>query len=154
MEKPAKCLCGSTQFWQPVGHDWVCVACHPDPNALDKLRDRVKLGNEKLWQALQQIKEMAHDSAEWSRQMDRWNQAQERLHLLCQELRARGFNNCLYMEGKERTKTCLTQGGGTWCQVCSSNIPYWEGEFANLGEVRRAKAIQLGGGTSFEVAVG
>jgi len=97
------------------------------------LRDRVIKGNQKLYDAWLQIKEMDHKSEEWSAQMDRWNEAQERLHILCLELKYKGYEDCLYLteEGK-RLKSCLHNPDGFWCQVCPSIKRYWEEEFTKL----------------------
>ncbi len=62
------------------------------------LRDRVKLGNNKLFKAWLQIREIAHDSEEWARQMELWHQAAEKLSLLCSELKLKGYTDCLYIK--------------------------------------------------------
>ncbi|GAH11834.1 unnamed protein product [marine sediment metagenome] len=96
------------------------------------LRDRVRLGNYKLFRAWQQIKELAHDSEQWSQQIDRWHDATEKLSLLCSELKLKGYADCLYMENGKRTKSCLSNPDGFFCQVCSSIYPYWELELMSL----------------------
>ncbi len=96
------------------------------------LRDRVIKGNNKLFAAWQQIRELAHNTEEWSAQMDRWNEAQERLHYLCLELKTKGYHDCLYIENGKKTKLCLSNPDGFWCQVCSSDIKYWEQELMEL----------------------
>lgn len=97
------------------------------------LRDRVIAGNDKLFRAWLQIRELAHDTQEWSRQMDRWAEAQQRLHLLCSELKLRGFTDCLYLDGSgKKTKNCLHNPDNWWCCVCPSDEPYWEKELMSL----------------------
>lgn len=96
------------------------------------LRDRVIKGNQKLFEALEQIKKIAHDTEEWSRQMDRWNEAQNKLHLLCLDLKAKGYSDCLYLANGKRTKSCIKNANGFWCQVCPSSHRYWEEEFSTL----------------------
>lgn len=97
------------------------------------LRDRVVNGNQRLFEAWLKIKELAHDSEEWSRQMDRWNEAQEKLHVLCLELKMMGYSDCLYLdESNRKTKSCLENPDGFWCQVCPSGYPYWEVEAGKL----------------------
>jgi len=97
------------------------------------LRDRVKLGNEKLFLAWQEIKKIAHDTEEWKVQMDKWSQAQEKLHLLCTELTYKGFEDCLYLnEVGKKTRGCLSNPNGFWCQVCPSIKLYWERELLDL----------------------
>lgn len=95
------------------------------------LRDRVKKGNDKLFQAWLQIRELA-DKEEWSRQMDRWSEAGQKLHALCDELKLKGYNDCLYLENGKKVRSCLDNPDGFWCQVCPSVYPYWEAELMNL----------------------
>lgn len=98
------------------------------------LRDRVKKGNDKLFQAWLQIRELAHNSDEWSKQMELWHQASEKLGVLCTELKLKyHYCDCLYLDelGK-KTRSCLNNSGGFWCQVCSSDYPYWQNELMSL----------------------
>jgi len=98
------------------------------------LRDRVKRGNDVLFKAWLQIRELAHDSEEWSRQMELWHQAGKKLSLLCTELKLRDYCDCLYRNEKgERTRSCLDNPDQFWCQVCPSNISYWDKELMSLG---------------------
>ena len=95
------------------------------------LRDRVVRGDEKLFQAWLQIREMNGEEKE--KQLDRWNEAQEKLHYLNLELKAKGYCDCLYRNEKgEKTKRCLDEPNGWWCNVCSSSYPYWETELMSL----------------------
>ena len=103
------------------------------------LRDRVKKGNDKLFQAWLQIRELADDKEEWSRQMDRWQEATEKLHQLCQELKLKGYTDCLYLENGEKMRRCLDNPDGFWCQVCPSVYPYWETELMELPSPRVPK---------------
>ena len=102
------------------------------------LRDRVKSGNDKLFKVWLQIRELA-DKEEWSRQMDRWNEAQEKLHSLCQELKLKGYTDCLYLENDKKMRRCLDNRDGFWCQVCPSIYPYWETELMELPSPKVAK---------------
>lgn len=96
------------------------------------LRDRVKLGNEKLFLAWQEIKKIAHDTEEWKAQMDRWSQAQEKLHLLCTELKY-NYHDCLYLdENGKKARGCLSNPNGFWCQTCPSSVPHWQDELMSL----------------------
>jgi len=102
--------------------------------AIDKsleLKARVIKGNEKLWQAWLQIREIAHDSEKWRAQMDLWVEAGNKLKLLCLELQG-SYKDCLYMVNGQRTKTCLSEPDGWFCQACPSEIPYWAQELVNL----------------------
>ena len=99
---------------------------------LDALKDRVRLGNDKLFQAWLQIRELVDDKEEWARQMDRWQEATEKLHSLCQELKLKGYNDCLYLENGKRVRSCLSNPDSFWCQVCPSIYPYWETELMEM----------------------
>ncbi len=159
MERPTKACfaCGSDNWWlTPDGH-WFCGKCHPNPNpgsnpgeegpnvlaneppseppsyALEilALRDRVIKGNDKLSKVRFQIQEM-EEGEEKEYQWDRWNEAQERLHHLCLELKAKGYHDCLYIENGKKTKSCLSNPEGSWCQVCPSSVSYWAQELMKL----------------------
>lgn len=93
------------------------------------LKERVILGNQKLFDAWLKIKELVHNSEEWSREMERWHEASDRLRLLCSELKYKGYNACLYLDANgKKTKSCLNNPNGFWCLVCPSSFPYWEKE--------------------------
>jgi len=138
MERPTKpCwACGSDDWWLTPDGRWLCGRCHPSPNpestpseegsgalagslasalpspALEvlALRDRVIKGNDKLFAAWQQIRELAGEERE--HQWDRWNEAQERLHYLCLELKQH-YSDCLYLnENSKRFRSCLSEPGG------------------------------------------
>ena len=162
MQKPTKpCyVCGSDVWRQTSDGRWLCGKCHPNPspdsssgekgtgepastlasspaNALPSpalevldLRDRVIKGNDKLFAAWLQIREL--DGEEREHQWDRWNEAQERLHYLCLELQTKGYHDCLYIENGKRVKSCLSESGSWWCQVCPSSVLYWEQELMKL----------------------
>lgn len=150
MQKPTKpCrACGSTDFWQRSDGEWLCNWCHPNPNPGSNpaspsnegkysfevlaLRDRVILGNKKLNDAWEQIKTMDHESQQWRDEFDRWHLANEKLSLLCTELKLRGYEDCLYLNEKgKKAKSCLEQSG-IGCRVCPSIIPYSEQELMAL----------------------
>ena len=92
------------------------------------LRDRVKLGNEKLFLAWQQIRDFADDKERWATVMDQVNEAQSLLQTKCSELKAKGYEDCLYIEGGKKTRSCSMASTGFFCIVCPSAIPYWEKE--------------------------
>ena len=147
MEKPTKpCyVCGSSDWWLALDGRYLCGKCHLNPNpgsnpvSSEKkyssevlaLRARIILGNKKLNDAFEQIKQLTHDSEEWGRAMDRWHEANERLSALCTQLKLMGYEDCLYLneKGKKMSK-CLEQSG-IGCRVCPSKIHYWEQEFNN-----------------------
>lgn len=94
------------------------------------LRDRVILGNKKLNNALEQLKDIVDDKERWSEEMECWRQANEKLSLLCTQLKTLGYNDCLYLDGQGRkTRKCLE---GMGCRVCPSRIPYGEQELMKL----------------------
>lgn len=154
MKKPSgKCYaCGSNDWWQRPDGGWSCGKCHPNLNPgsalaakeghppeviigkehspeVLALRDRVRLGNDKLFQAWLQIREVAGDEEEWKRQMDRLGEAAEKLRGFCNKLKLGGYTDCLYLENGKKTRPCLnSEEGSFWCQVCSSDIRYWEQE--------------------------
>lgn len=97
---------------------------------LMKLRDRVIIGNDKLWKAWLQIREM--DGEQREEQLDKWSEAQKKLHLLCQELKLKGYTDCLYLIDGKKMKNCLDNPDGFWCQVCPSVKTYWEDELMSL----------------------
>lgn len=99
-------------------------------NELELLKQRVKTGNDKLYQALKRIQQIK-DNEERSYQMGRFLEAKRKLNGLCQELKNAGFVECLYMEEGKKTRLCLRDPEG-WCQVCPSNHPYWEDEIMSL----------------------
>ena len=95
------------------------------------LRDRVIKGNDVLWKAWQQIRNMNGEERE--KQLDKWNEAQQKLHLLCGELKLKGYEDCLYLDKNgKKTRNCLQNPDGFYCQVCPSNKNYWEDELMNL----------------------
>ncbi len=152
MERPTKpCwVCGSNAWWLTPDGRWLCGKCHPNPNpesspgpppAEEKysseilaLRDRVILGNKKLNDAFEQIKQLAHDSEEWSRVMDRWHEANEKLSALCTELKLKyNYNECLYLDDQgRRTKKCLEPSDDLGCRVCPSSTTYLTQELMEL----------------------
>ncbi|GAJ12660.1 unnamed protein product, partial [marine sediment metagenome] len=138
MEKPTKpCYgCGGTDWWQRPDGGWCCSRCCPNPHPgsapaphsnegkysseLLVLRDRVILGNKKLNDAWEQIKGMLHDTEEWNYQFEQWHQANEKLSVLCTQLKTMGYEDCLYLDEKgKKIKSCLDQGG-IGCRVCPS----------------------------------
>jgi len=144
LQKPTKpChICGENAWWLTPDGRYLCGRCHPNPNEGDPpnnefevLKSRIKLGNDKLWRAWEQIKGLVGDKEEWSNQMDRWAQAKEKLWGLIEELRQRfNFYDCLYIENGKKTKGCLHNDDGFFCQVCpcKPGNPYWEKELMAL----------------------
>ena len=140
MEKTQKmptkpCLCGANEWYQRADGGWSCGRCSPKPAVVYSpetiaLRDRVILGNDVLFKAWLQIREF--DGAEREEQLDRWNEAQEKLHRLCLELQALGYEDCLYIKDGKKSKSCISEPDQFWCQVCSSSHPYWEEELMKL----------------------
>ncbi len=92
------------------------------------LRDRVILGNDKLFRAWLQIRELVDDKEEWAR----FGEATKKLRELCIELRYH-YSDCLYLnEDGKRTRSCLSNPDDFWCQVCPSSRKYSEEELMAL----------------------
>ena len=96
------------------------------------LKDRVVRGNEKLNLAWQQLRNIANRTEEWTEQLERWHQANEKLSLLCTELKLRGYSDCLYMENGKKTRKCLEPGDDIGCRVCPSSREWWAEELMSL----------------------
>ena len=83
------------------------------------LRDRVVAGNKKLNDAWEVIKSIDYDSQEWNEEFDRWHLANERLSELCDQLKSKGYNDCLYIDKNGiKTKKCLEGSISIGCRVC------------------------------------
>lgn len=95
------------------------------------LRDRVRLGNEKLLQAWLQIRGLP-DQEEMDRYLVGWDRGLEKLQTLSTELEAKGYQDCLYVEKGRKTRPC--DDLGNLCLVCPSLHPYWEWEAGEAGK--------------------
>lgn len=153
MRQQWPCYCGCYEMWQTPDGRWLCCDCHPDPRPvppappykfsyegvesmievyspenLDKLAERVRLGNDKLAKALSRLIDMDHESEEYKTGMVQWHQANARLREYNYQLKALGFQDCLYLDKitRQRSRLCLEQPN---CLVCPSIISYWEAEF-------------------------
>lgn len=135
MQKPTKpChICGSNDWWQRPDGGWSCGKCRPNPNPVTEayapevlaLRDRIRLGNDKIFAAWLQIGEI-QDKEEREYQREQWDKAKEKLNLLCLELQYRfNYRDCLYIENGKKTKSCLKEPGGWFCNTCPSTREYW-----------------------------
>ena len=102
--------------------------------AIEALKARIRQGNLKLNLAWSQLKEMTHNTEEWATQFERWHQANEKLSLLCTELKLKGYEDCLYLENGKKVKKCLEPGESLGCRVCpcGSNKTYWQDELMSL----------------------
>jgi len=91
------------------------------------LKERVKIGNEKLiaaWPRIWDIK----DKEERERELERWDKANRRLDSLCMELMHRfNYRDCVYLQNGRKTKPCV-RPDGFCCFVCPSETPYWRKE--------------------------
>lgn len=122
---------------------------------LPELVTRVKLGNEKLSKAFDQMKAITPNTERWSAAMEQWHRANLLLKLYCDQLEVLGFLDCLYIkyyegltEEEERMvmselaagKVFQVKGGvktvkcldGLGCRVCPSKKAYWEDELMAL----------------------
>ena len=96
---------------------------------IEALKNRVKIGNDKLFKAWLQIREIVNGE-EQSRQDDKWFQARDKLNNLCLELQAKGYEDCLFTEDGKKNRLCPTEAVKYWCWVCPSKIGYWRNEQA------------------------
>lgn len=97
---------------------------------MEELKERVKIGNNKLIQAWEQIKAMDHESQEWKDAFQRWHFANVKLGYLCDQLEALGYTDCLFLDQNgKKTRSCLE---GIGCRACPSSTRYWEQEFMEL----------------------
>lgn len=96
------------------------------------LRDRVIAGNKKLNDAWEIIKGIDHKSQEWKDEFEKWHLANEKLSLLCSQLKGMGYTDCLYIVNGKKIKKCLEPGEQIGCRVCPSAYPYWDKEFSEL----------------------
>lgn len=94
------------------------------------LMERVKKGNDKLWNAWKVIRDIENpeEKEELFRQ---WHEKKELLELLCKELVTRGFRDCLYIENGKKTRGCLyNPDNPEWfCNTCPAAMgggpKYW-----------------------------
>lgn len=89
------------------------------------LRDRVKKGNDKLNLAWVQLCQINHESQEWRDEFQRWHEANELLSVLCTQLKALGYLDCLFLDsnGKKMKKCGDIKPIG--CRVCPSIREWW-----------------------------
>jgi len=98
--------------------------------SIEALKGRIRLGNEKLNKAWDDICKMDHNSQQWKDEFQRWHIANIRLSAYCRQLTGMGFSGCLYIDNKGvKYKKCLEPLG---CRVCPSSISYWEAELMSL----------------------
>lgn len=99
---------------------------------LEVLKDRVRTGNKKLQIAWDQICKLDHESEQWNKEFQKWHEANEKLSVLCTQLKVRGFTDCLHLDDKgEKIKKCLDHPLG--CLCCPSATPYWTAELFASG---------------------
>ena len=106
----------------------------PNNEELEALKNRVRLGNSRLNSAWDQIRAMVHNTEEWDEEVERWHHANNKLSLLCDELKLKyDYHECLYLDSDgKKTKLCLPPGDDIGCRVCSSKREYWSEELMDL----------------------
>lgn len=131
MQKPTKpCyVCGGNDWWQLPDGSWRCGRCHPQPAPenvpeLAALIDRVRKGNDKLWEAWKVIRDVENPE-EKDALFRKWDAKKEFLNDLCKELVFKGYRDCLYIENGKKTKRCLDEPGEWFCNTCPSQREYW-----------------------------
>lgn len=141
MPRPDKCyICGGIEFWQTANGSWACAKCHPPPVKAPvqsapapkqpspevlALRDRVRVGNDKLNLAWPRVLAMVGEEGQKG-ELERWDKAMELLMDLCGELQNRhNYTDCLYLnEDGRKTRKCVDERG-FFCMVCPSARKYW-----------------------------
>ena len=128
MKKPTKpCLCGANDWRETPDGGWRCNRCHPIQRLYSAevlaLLDRVRKGNDKLFAAWLQIRDIP-DKLEKESHFLQWDAAKEMLNLLRLELQAKGYNDCLDIENGKKTKRCLDEPGEWFCNTCPSTREY------------------------------
>lgn len=101
---------------------------------MEELKQRVKAGDQKLNDAWKAICQIDHNSQRWSDELEKWHQANEKLSMLCMQLEALGFEDCLYIDDGIKTQSCLKDLS---CRVCPSKIRYWETELMELASASK-----------------
>lgn len=106
---------------------------------IKQLLARIRLGNDKLIAAWEQVKLM--DGEQRKLELERWHQANEKLSMLEHKLRLLGFDDCMYLdEHGVKTRKCLENAIG--CRVCPSITPYWEKELMSLPSASKEERIK------------
>ena len=95
---------------------------------IDFLRVKCVQGNEKLYKAYEQMKDLSGDARKETN--EKYDEALKKLDIYCDLLKALGFYDCLYIdENGKKTKGCLRNDQPNWfCRVCPSQKRYWEDE--------------------------
>lgn len=116
-----------TAFVSPEG-EWLCGRCHPAPHPTTRLKYRVIKGNYKLNIVLQKIELM--DGEEREKALVQYHAAYEKLKGLCNEMKAQGATECLYISNGKKMQRCLDDLKFT-CTVCPNSY-WWEKELLEL----------------------
>ena len=99
------------------------------------LKDRVKKGNNVLWFAWRQIRDIK-DPEEKEALFKEWDKKVNFLNALCLELQVKGYNDCLYIDenGKKKVKCLYNPDSPQWfCNACpAAERKYCEKEFFEL----------------------
>jgi len=101
------------------------------------LLERVRKGNDKLWNAWKVIRDI-RDPEEREELFQKWDEKKALLNALCLELVTRGFKDCLYIENGKKTRGCLNNPDNPewFCNTCPAGMgggpKYWEQELMAL----------------------
>ncbi len=174
-----KCYtCGNVDWWYN-GRNWNCARCHPSPNPIssentlivvdatktkagetakiqtvplpaqdvETLRARVAAGVEKLvsgWMALKELPD-----PDYAIELDRLFKSVNKLRILCTELEALGYRECLW--AKEPYPKLWRYGGrgcdawpdNLFCWVCPMTIAdYWNKNIDNTNKHEVKPAVK------------
>lgn len=105
---------------------------------------RVREGNDKLWNAWNQIRKIP-DRDKMEEMFRKWDERKQFLNTLCKELVWKGFNDCLYIDKNgKKTKGCLYNPDNLkwFCNTCPAQLgggpEYWAKEL--MQEVKDKEA--------------
>jgi hypothetical protein len=95
-----------------------------------ELVKRAQLGNQKLnaaYNLLLNTDPVNRIDPTWQAEMDKWCAATKKLNLVVEELRADGYEQCLYIDEKGvRTRRCFITGEA-YCLACPAPSDYvWD----------------------------
>jgi hypothetical protein len=122
-------VCGHTIWWLRFNKDgqaieWICGTCHPSPDPLEMVKNRILKGNWVLYVAKKQYFRMPAGSPERAEALVSWMAASDKLKQLSDSLKVANRTDCLYIENHKKVRLCLHEPE---CIVCPNNY-WWEKE--------------------------
>jgi len=86
-----------------------------DADRVEELKERIKRGTALLWEKWKVIRDMK-SGPELEAHLDAWDEGFAKLDLLCDELKALGYELCLWLDETPRYP----------CLVCPRDQSYWD----------------------------